>query len=56
MCQNGDVSNNFGFNRHDFTGKTSYEWLTTEKTFEEVVVQVPGKKFSLFRPIIGLMN
>ncbi|MBF8118161.1 ParA family protein [Bacillus cereus] len=43
MCQNGDVSNNFGFNRHDFTGKTSYEWLTTEKTFEEVVVQVPGK-------------
>ncbi|CAM4296869.1 MULTISPECIES: ParA family protein [Bacillus] len=43
MCQNGDVANNFGFNRHSFLGKTTYEWLTKEKTFEEVVVQVPGK-------------
>jgi len=43
MCQNGDVSNNFGFDRHSFNGKTSYEWLMKEEKFEEVVVQVPEK-------------
>ncbi|MGM2611503.1 ParA family protein [Bacillus cereus group sp. BceL008] len=43
MCANGDISNDFGFDRRSFAGKTSFEWLIGEKKIQEVAVEVPGE-------------
>jgi chromosome partitioning protein len=39
MCPNGDISNNFGYSRFDFQGKTSYDWLVGQASEEEVIVK-----------------
>lgn len=43
MCANGDISNDFGFDRRSFAGRTTYEWLIGEKKIQEVAVEVPGE-------------
>lgn len=43
MCSNGDVSNNFGFDRKDFAGRTTLDWITGERSIKEVAVKVEGK-------------
>ncbi|HDR8026461.1 TPA: ParA family protein [Bacillus cereus] len=43
LCQNGDVSNTLGFNRKDFPGRNTYDWITEGKTIQDVIVQVPNK-------------
>ncbi|MCU4954486.1 ParA family protein [Bacillus paranthracis] len=43
LCQNGDVSNTLGFNRKEFPGRNTYDWVTEDKTIQEVIVQVPDK-------------
>jgi cellulose biosynthesis protein BcsQ len=43
LCANGDISNNFGFNRKDFGGRTTVDWIKGDKTIKEVAVKVPNK-------------
>lgn len=43
LCQNGDVSNTLGFNRKEFPGRNTYDWVTEGKTIQDVIVQVPNK-------------
>lgn len=39
LCQNGNISKNFGYDPYHFSGKTFYEWFVGEKSIEEVVVE-----------------
>ncbi|MDX5880828.1 MULTISPECIES: ParA family protein [unclassified Bacillus cereus group] len=43
MCANGDMSNNFGYNRKDFAGRTTVDWIKGDKTIKEVAVKVENK-------------
>ncbi|MGM2853466.1 ParA family protein, partial [Bacillus cereus group sp. Bce028] len=44
MCSNGDVSNNFEFDRESFFGKTTLDWITGDRTIQEVAVKVKDKE------------
>ncbi|MDA1569862.1 ParA family protein [Bacillus cereus] len=39
LCQNGNISKNFGYDPYEFAGRTFYEWFIGEKTIEEVAVE-----------------
>lgn len=43
MCSNGDIANNFEFDRESFYGHTTLDWIIGNRTIQEVAVQVRNK-------------
>ncbi|EEL84309.1 Sporulation initiation inhibitor protein soj [Bacillus cereus AH1272] len=39
LCQNGNISKNFGYDPYHFAGRTFYEWFIGERSIEEVAVE-----------------